>query len=224
MQVAPTRNTRRRLVNAILPYTPAMLNAGSRLVRQLWDMNTMRQALPPIQPQSSQNPPQNRRRRRNRRRARGVGPSTFTPSGEIRVNDTESFSPSSTNLDYKTFPFQNLERMKAFRQLYGKFMIHSVTIKAQGLAGSATVGTIAYGVLVDGHSSAVNVDNLSTLRPYRTHHASKSSSIKLTHDIQLSKWMDSDTAAFTLYWKASATGVVSFQVSYDVSFASPRPT
>lgn len=138
--------------------------------------------------------------------------------------DTESFVPSTTTLDYKTFPFQNVERMKAFRNLYGKYMIHSVVIKAQGLAGSAATGTVAYGVLVDGHSSAVTENNLSALRPYRTHHGSKSSSIKLTHDIQLSKWMDSDNPAFTLYFKLSAASIISFQITYDVSFASPRPT
>lgn len=182
----------------------------------------MQNALPVTQVPVSTNPPRKRKRRRNRK-GMSTNRNQGNVSGEIRVKDTEKFTVTTNTLDYKTFPFANIARMNSFTAMYGKYMIHSITIKCIGLVGTASTATIVYGVMVDGHSDKVTEATLPNLKPSRQHHASRVSSVKLTHDIQLSKWMDSETHAFTLYWKASLASAVCFEVSYDISFASPRP-
>ncbi|UHK03022.1 MAG: hypothetical protein GuTV1_gp3 [Guiyang tombus-like virus 1] len=217
MQVAQ-RSTGRRLAQGILPYVPALLNVGTRMARQYWDMNRMRDALPAAPPQSS-NPP---KRRRNRRRGRQAKPSSM--NGAVRVVDTEKWIVSTDKFDYKEFPFSSASRLAQYAKMYGKYNIKRVNIKTCGLIGSAVTGTFHYGIAVDSKlSTVIDADTIMKLAPSRSQHASATSSITVTHDMQLSKWMDSDTHAFTLYWKSSVANTVVVEVSYDITFASPRP-
>lgn len=183
----------------------------------------MQSALPSTPPQTSKNAPPKRRRAKRSRRGRSqvIAPNV---SGTIRVRDTEKITLSDTTLKAAQFPFSACPRLGKFSAMYGKYMIHSVLIRANGLIGSSVVGIVHYGVAVDGTDALIKdgatIDNL---RPSRVHHASKSSQFRLTHEIQLSKWTDSDSHAFTLYMLATVKDSVTFDIVYDVSFSSPRP-
>lgn len=145
--------------------------------------------------------------------------------GSVRVSDMEKFNPSSANAVVKYgFPF-SLARMGKFAQMYERYMIHKVVIKCVGLGGSAEAGSCIYGVL----SGAVD-DNIKTttainsLRPSKCQHISHTTSVVVGHDIQLSKWRRCDEDdAFALYIYTSDVAKLVFEITYDVTFSSPRP-
>lgn len=145
--------------------------------------------------------------------------------GSIRVNDMEKFFPSKdSELAGYGFPF-SLARLGKFAQMYERYMIHKIVIKCVGLGGSAESGSCVYGVLSG--PKDVNIKTLTdinAMRPSKTQHISHTTQIVVGHDIQLSKWRQCDEDdAFALYiWSSSASKTV-FEISYDLTFASPRP-
>lgn len=202
------------------------MNAGAKLVRQIFTAqkagsNTngtpTNTNIPNLKIKSN-----NRRRKRAQVAGLVSGPSS---SGSVRVRDTEkaSFDKASV-ISALSFPF-NLKRLGEFAKMYERYQIHTVRIRVLGTAGSAQAGTIAYGVLSGGVEDVIKTaDDILALRPSRTHHLSQQSSILLGHDIQLSKYMRTDDkSAFTLYSWATVANVAFLEVSYDVTFSSPRP-
>lgn len=202
------------------------MNAGAKLVRQIF---TAQRAGSNTNIPPNTNIPNLKLKSNNRRRKRGTpvvglvsGPSS---SGSVRVRDTEKASFDKASAVVATsFPF-NLKRLGEFSKMYERYQIHTVRIRVLGTAGSAQAGTIAYGVLSGGVEDVIKTaDDILALRPSRTHHVSQQSSIVLGHDIQLSKYMRTDDkSAFTLYSWATVANVAFLEVSYDVTFSSPRP-
>lgn len=145
--------------------------------------------------------------------------------GMIRVSDTEKFNVSSASqvVGYG-FPF-SLARLGKFASMYERFMIHKVVIKCIGLGGSAEAGTCVYGVLsgiVD--KDIKTITNINALRPSRSQHISHTTMLSVTQDIQLSKWRRCDEDdAFSLYVYTTDSAKSLFEVTYDLTFASPRP-
>lgn len=145
--------------------------------------------------------------------------------GVVRVSDMERFNPSAADkVVAYGFPF-SLSRMGKFAQMYERYMIHKVNIKCVGLGGSAESGVCAYGVLsgpVD--TNLTTTTQVNALRPSHNQHISHTTQVNVTHDIQLSKWRRCDEDdAFTLYIRTSDISKVVFEITYDVTFSSPRP-
>lgn len=145
-------------------------------------------------------------------------------SGSIRVIDTEKFNAGDSKVEGWGFPF-SLARMAYFAKMYEKYMIHRVTIRAVGLAGSAESGTCNFGVMAGAKDDNIDsVSKINSLRPSRAQHVSHTNQITVTNDIQISKWREcSLDDSFALYTYVTRGSQVVFEVSYDVTFASPHP-
>lgn len=141
------------------------------------------------------------------------------------MSDTEKFSVSTNSkVVAYGFPF-SLARLGKFSQMYERFSIHKVLIRCVGLGGSAETGQCYYGVISGPKDANITtITNINALRPSNTQHVSHTTQMSVTQDIQLSKWRRSDDDdAFTLYIWCTDVSKVVFEVSYDVTFASPRP-
>lgn len=173
---------------------------------------------------ANQRLPRVRKRRAVAKRSRTLQASA-AGLGTVRVTDMEKFNPGSKDQVVKYgFPF-SLARMGKFAQMYERYMIHKVNIRCVGLGGSAESGSCIYGVL----SGAVD-DNVKTttainsMRPSKCQHISHTTSVSVSHDIQLSKWRKCDEDdAFALYIYTTDTAKTVFEITYDVTFTSPRP-
>lgn len=149
---------------------------------------------------------------------------TPNSSGSIRVIDTEKFNAGDSKVEHWGFPF-SLPRMAYFAKLYEKYMIHKVTIRAVGLAGSAEAGTCNYGIMAGAKDDGIDtISKVNSLRPSRAQHVSHVSQLTVTNDIQLSKWRECALDdSFTLYTHVTRGSQVIFEVIYDVTFSSPHP-
>lgn len=156
-------------------------------------------------------------------RAVGTGAAP-NASGSIRVSDTEKFNAGDGKVEGWGFPF-SLSRMAQFAKMYEKYMIHRVTIRAIGLAGAAEAGTCNFGVMAGAKDEKLDsVAKINALRPSRAQHVSHTNQLTVTNDIQLSKWRECALDdSFTLYTYVTKGPQVVFEVSYDVTFSSPRP-
>jgi hypothetical protein len=143
--------------------------------------------------------------------------------GKIRIKDMERTSNDKTSIMVMEFPFQ-LKRLNKYRGMFEKFMIHKIVIKCVGQAGSAEKGVVAYGILSGTKVDIKEMDQILALKPSKSHHVSMSSSVTITSDIQLGKWVSCDEAnAFTLYTMTTAASTSLMEIYYDVTFASPVP-
>lgn len=197
------------------------MNAGMKLVRQLLERKA------PLNNNVNNNNNvvrklKQRKARRTPLRAISTGPSG---EGNIRVRDTEKFNMATANaVVVSGFPV-NLTRLQAFAKMYEKYMIHSIQIRVLGIAGSAQDGQVYIGITSGPNDTRVKTaKDLLAMKPSRVLHASGSTIINLTHDIQLSKYMRcDDDDAFTLYYWVTKADVAYIEMSYDVTFSSPRP-
>lgn len=165
-----------------------------------------------------------RRRRTSRLKVRSLE-GKVTGMGMVRVTDMERFNVSApSKVVAYGFPF-SLARMGKFAQMYERYMIHKVNIRCVGLGGSAEAGVCTYGVLSGAVDANLNsTTGINALRPSHNQHISHTTSVNVGHDIQISKWRRcDDDDAFTLYVQTDSVSKVVFEITYDVTFSSPRP-
>lgn len=211
-----------------MPYAPAIVNAGSQLVKQLYNMHMNAQT--PVQPppivQIAPGQPKKRRRPRRKRNSPKSGPSVG--GQEMRVKDVEKWSIVEAKADYKEFPFGTCARLTKFAAMYSRYKIHSVVVKYCPLVGSAQVGAVQYGIMA-GKNNAQAIKQIMALKPSQAHHGSIYSSISVGQNIMAQPFLytgaggSDDGTAFTLYWTTTVASVGVFEVTYDVTFSSPLP-
>lgn len=123
------------------------------------------------------------------------------------------------------FPIDTCPRLVQFTKMYARYTINNVTLKAIGLAGSASTSSVSYGIMSGPTDS--NVTDPSVLKPSRTHHCAKNSSISINRSIQVQDFMlttgKNDNTPFTLYSKTTDASTISMEVHYDITFSSPVP-
>lgn len=156
------------------------------------------------------------------RKGRATGPTT---EGTLRVVDTEKTELSTSGKVIGIgFPFATA-RLGKFAKMYERVKINRVIIKCVGMAGSAEAGTLHYGILSGNVDKNIqNVDQILAMRPNRSQHISHTTSLIVTHDIQLGKWSPcDDDDSFSLYSYTDVANKAYFEISYDLIFASPRP-
>lgn len=144
--------------------------------------------------------------------------------GSVTVIDMEKFSVGK-GLVTDQFPLDKCQRLVGFTKMYARYRINRIVIKAIGLVGSASSGTIVYGIMSGPVDS--NVTDPSVLKPSKAHHASKSSQIVITRNIQVQDYMlttgAEDNVPFTLYSNSTNDNNVIFEVHYNITFSSPLP-
>lgn len=144
--------------------------------------------------------------------------------GTVTVIDMEKYSvPKGLTID--EFPLDKCPRLVQFTKMYARYCINRITIKACGLVGSASSGTIVYGVMSG--PSDTNVKDPSVLKPSKAHHSSKTSQITIGRNIQVQQFMltsgANDNVPFTLYSNSTNDNNVIFEIHYNITFSSPLP-
>nr|QQP18781.1 hypothetical protein 2 [Soybean thrips tombus-like virus 2] len=224
MQVArpsSTRAVRNQLVNAFLPYLPAIMNSGSNLVRGI--AQQYRQPPPVVQVQPAQ-PRRRRGRRGGRRRARGMGAPArnLAPqgSGVLTLTDTEFLTSGGNKGALVTFtvPQAGLKRLKAITALYEHYKILRMSIIVSPLSGSASDNTYSIAVVAGGVRSEINShDIIRNIANSRSAHSSVRSTLVVNSTVlDNSHWQDGTVCS--IYMMGSG---VSVSVSYSVQFSSP---
>lgn len=223
MQLQPSTSRRRRPGIGTALLNPQVINAGTRLVRQLWNMSQMRSSLPVLPQVGSLNPQPPRQRRSRRRRRNQNNPSSSpTTTAMLRLRDVESFTLQKGFAAFEFSPSgsEKLSRLGVMSKLYARYEYVSVTVKIIGTSSSYNAGTVTAGVSEGGKIGGVKETNILSLRPSFMIPTTKTQSLRVP--IRLRQEYDYDKPAWTLYVNSTDPSFY-VSVAYDIKLYSPHP-